>query len=55
MFLDSRENKENKVPMEFPATQQEKKINPIVDVVENEINPTKYASNQQTISKAPQE
>lgn len=45
----------NKVPMEFPATQQEKKVDPIVDVVEKELNPPYNSSVQQAISKSPQE
>lgn len=45
----------NSVPLECPSTQQEKKIDPIVDVVKNELNPPKNAEVQQIISKTRQE
>lgn len=41
------ENKKDKVPMEFPGNDNIKKIDPIVDVVENELNPPKSAAVQQ--------
>ena len=46
---------DNKTPMEFPATQQEKRVDPIVDVVEKELNPPHNTSVQQTTSKSQQE
>lgn len=49
------DNKENKVPLECPSIQQPKKIDPIVDVVENEVFPPENTNVQQIISKSPQE
>ena len=43
------ENKKDKVPMEFPSKQQSKKVDPIVDVVENELNPPMNAQVQQIV------
>lgn len=44
------DNKNDKVPMEFPGNDNVKKIDPIVDVVEKELNPPKSADVQQIIS-----
>lgn len=48
-------NDKNQIPLECPSTQQEKKIDPIVDVVEKELNPPATKEVESIISKSPQE
>lgn len=51
MFND----KENKVPMEFPSIQRPEEIDQIVDVIEKEVFPMGSTNQQKSISEALQE
>ncbi len=51
----SNDNKSNKVPLECPSNQNKTKVDPIIDVVENEIYPPANQDVIDIISKSPQE